>query len=145
MKHFLKSLLGLLVCISVLFSMLAINTYAAGTTIAFSKKSLTVGESVTVTVRFNAEEAIYGVSAVVNYDNNVLNYASGNAVGGAGSVRLVESPSGETAVSYALTFTAVASGNCTVSVMITVPMIKVLQELQQLLQLLMQHYLQMQI
>lgn len=116
MKKILKATAGLIICIIVLTSVMIVNTSAAGTIIAFSKKSLTVGEAVTVTVSLDAGEAMYATGCVINYDNNVLSYTSGNAVGGAGSVQIAEAPSGETKVSYSLTFTAIAAGSCTISV-----------------------------
>ena len=100
----------------IIASAMVFNTSAAGTIISFSKKSLTVGDTVTVTITLNAGEAMYAVGCIINYDNSVINYTSGNASGGAGSVSIAESPSGATKVSYSLTFTAIAAGSCTVSV-----------------------------
>ncbi len=116
MKKVFKIFLVLTVVIGILSSFLAINTFAAGTVISFNKKSLTVGDSLTVTVTVNPGEKMYGVSCLINYDDNVLEYKSGNAEGGAGSLRIVESPSGDTKVSYALTFSAKAAGTSAVSV-----------------------------
>lgn len=116
MKKILKTAVGLILSIITLTSVLIINTSAAGTIISFNKKSLTVGDTVTVTVTLDAGEAMYSAGCVINYDNNVINYTSGNAVGNAGSLKIVESPSGETKVSYSLTFTAVAAGSSVISV-----------------------------
>lgn len=116
MRNIFKRTAVIFLCIIILTSAFVFNASAAGTIISFSKKSLTVGDTVTVTVTLNPGEAMYSVGCVINYDNNVINYTSGNASGGAGSVSIIESPSGETKVSYSLTFTAMAAGSCTVSV-----------------------------
>lgn len=116
MKTVSKKIISLIISLIMIFSLFTFSASAANTIIRFSSNSLTVGETVTVTVTLNTGEAMYGVQCVVNYDNNIINYKSGNAVGGAGSVQIAEAPSGETKVSYTLTFTAVAAGSCTVSV-----------------------------
>lgn len=116
MKTVSKKIISLLISLIMIFSLFTFSASAASTVVAFSTKSLTVGETVTVTVTLNAGEAMYGVGCEVSYNNDVINYTSGNAVGGAGRVEIAESPSGETKVSYALTFTAVAAGSCTISV-----------------------------
>lgn len=116
MKNLTKVLVGFLLTVSVLVSGLCFSTSAAGSVISFSKSTLTVGDSLTVTVTIDAGEAMYGVSCIVNYNSDVLEYKSGNAVGGAGTLKIIESPSGETKVSYSLTFSAKAAGSCAVSV-----------------------------
>lgn len=116
MKNFFKKSLSVLLVIGILATLLTFSVSAAGTTIAFSNKNLKVDDTLTVTVSVNAGEAMYGVSLVVNYDSSVLKYQSGAGSGGAGTLQIVESPSGETKVSYTLTFTAIATGNCTITV-----------------------------
>ena len=116
MKKLIKGLISVLLISVLVFSLCSINVFAASTVISFNKKSVSVGDSVTVTVTFNAGEAMYGVEGVVNYDSNVLEYKSGNAQGSAGSLKIVEAPSGEKKVSYTLTFTAKKAGSCVVSV-----------------------------
>ncbi len=116
MKKIAKSLIAIIIAMGILASFTAINSFAAGTVISFNKKSITVGDSLTVTVTVNPGEKMYGVSCLINYDANVLEYKSGNAEGGAGSLRIVESPSGDTKVSYSLTFSAKAAGTSAVSV-----------------------------
>lgn len=116
MKRIVKSLLSVLLVLILVCSICSINVFAAGTVISFNKKSVSVGDSVVVTVTFNAGEAMYGLEGVVNYDSSVLEYKSGNAVGSAGSLKIVESPSGQTKQSYSLTFTAKKAGSCIVSV-----------------------------
>lgn len=116
MKKFIKPILCLLIVLSVIFSFFNFSTFAAGSIISFNKKNLTVGDSLTVSLTVNAGEAMYGVSCIVNYDSNVLEYKSGNASGGAGTLKIVESPSGDKKVTYTLTFTAKTAGSCAISV-----------------------------
>ena len=116
MKRVLKGIFSVLLIFCIVFSFTAINTLAAGTVISFSKKTLKVGESLTVRVTINPGEPMYAVGCIVNYDSNVLTYKTGNATAGAGTLNIVESPQGETKVSYSLTFSAKAAGSCTISV-----------------------------
>ena len=116
MKKILKAALSILLSVIILTSVLVLNTSAAGTIISFSKKTLTVGETLSVSVTIDAGAAMYGVMCSVNYDSNVLEYKSGGGAGGAGSVKIVESPSGESKVTYTLTFAAIKSGSSSVAV-----------------------------
>lgn len=116
MKKLFKMTLSLLTVIGVLASFLSLNVSAAGTIIAFSSNAVTVGEDVTVSITVNPEEAMYGVKFIVNYDSNVLEYKSGSGTGGAGTLQVVESPSGATKVTYSLVFTSKAAGTSTISV-----------------------------
>lgn len=115
MKRISKILLSAVVSLAVLCSVLCINVFAEGTYISFSKNSLSVGDTVTVTVTFSADEAIYGVQCAVNYDSSVLEYKSGAGSGGAGTVSIVESPQGDKKYSCSLTFSAKAAGSSAVS------------------------------
>lgn len=116
MKKLFKKSICLLLVIGIFASLLTFSVSAAGTTIAFSKKNLKIDDTLNVTVTVNAGEAMYGVSLILNYDSSVLKYQSGAGSGGAGTLQIVESPSGEKKVSYTLTFKAIATGNCTISV-----------------------------
>lgn len=116
MKRIFKTALCALLCICVIASILTFSVSAAGTVIAFSKSSLTVGETLTVTITISSDSELYGVSCIINYNDTVLKYASGNADGGAGSLKIVESPSGDKKVSYSLKFTALKAGSSTISV-----------------------------
>ena len=116
MKKLIKGLISVLLISVLVFSFCCINVSAAGTVISFNKKSVSVGDTVNVTVTFNAGEKMYGLEGVINYDSNILEYKSGNASGSAGSLKIVESPSGETKTSYTLTFTAKKAGSCAVAV-----------------------------
>lgn len=116
MKLFKKSIvliLTLLFC----FSVFSVCVSAANTTISFSSNTVTVGSSVTVTVTVNPGQTFNAVSYNVNYDENILQFSSSEqATGGAGVLKVVESFADKTSVSYSMVFTAIATGNCAVSV-----------------------------
>jgi len=115
MKKILKSSLSFLCILTLVISLFTFTTFAAGSSIGLSKSSVTVGNEVKATITFNPGEAMYAVQGIINYNSSVLEYKSGTASGGAGTLELVESPSGETSISYTLTFKAIAAGSCTIS------------------------------
>ncbi len=88
---------------------------AASTSIAFSTNSPKVGDNVTITVKLNAGEAIYSLEGTVTYDTSILEYVSGNGVKSGSSLKIVESLSGETSVSYNLVFKVLKAGSATIS------------------------------
>lgn len=116
MKNLCRKFIIFIIIFSVMVSVSTSSVSAEGITVSFIANKVIVGEKVTLTVTLDAGEAMYGIQCVINYDNNVINYTSGNAVGGSGTLQIVEAPSGETKVSYVLTFTAAKEGNCTVTV-----------------------------
>jgi len=116
MKRIFKTAFCSLLCIAIIISVLTFSVSAAGTVLAFSKSSLTVGESLTVTVTVNSDFEMYGLGYSINYDSSVLQYDSGNAEGGAGSLKVIESPTGEKRVSYSYKFTALKAGSSAISV-----------------------------
>ncbi len=117
MKRTIKSVLSILIVGIMVLSLCAINVSAASNTVIyFTKNSIEVAESVTVTVTYNADEAMYGLESVINYDTSILEYKSGAATDSAGVLKIVESPSGEKKMSYKLTFTAKKAGSCPISV-----------------------------
>lgn len=116
MKKSFRAIMSMLLICIMLLSVCSFNASAASTIISFSQKSITVGETVSVTVTFNAGEAMYGLEGIVNYDSDLLEYKSGVATSVGGMLKIVESPSGETKTSYKLTFQAKKAGSCVISV-----------------------------
>ncbi len=115
MKRFFKTAVCIMVIISVMTFSLAINASAASTIISLSSKQVKPGDNVTVTVKLNAGEPIYGLSCTVNYDTSVLKYVSGAHSASGSTLKIVDSPSGETSISYNLVFTALAEGSGNIS------------------------------
>lgn len=116
MKKIFKITLSLITALTIFASVLCLNVSAAGTTVAFSSETVTVGENVTVNITLNPEVEMYSYKFVVNYDSNILEYKSGNATGGAGTLMVVDSPSGETSISIPLVFNAKVAGTSAISV-----------------------------
>lgn len=116
MKVFKKSItfiLSLIFC----FSVFSVCVSASETSISFSSSTVTVGSSVTVSVTVNPGQTFNAVSYNINYDESILQFVSSEqATGGAGVLKVVESFADKTSVSYSMVFTAIATGNCAVSV-----------------------------
>ncbi len=116
MKKFVKSFGAIAISLILIFSCFMISASAAGTTsVAFSVNTPKVGDSVTVTVRLNAGEAIYSAEGVVNYNASVLQYVSGASSASGSTLRLVDSFAGEQSISYNLIFKTIAEGTSDIS------------------------------
>lgn len=94
---------------------------AAGLSVTASAGAVTVGQNVTVTLKYDGDgQAIGGAICNLTYDTNVFSYVSftGTDVqmnGGAGKMRIVYTPTtaqAPTAVTITLTFKADAPGSC---------------------------------
>lgn len=117
MKRIKRTLAAVLIVMILATSVLCLTVSAAGSTLGFSRKSVTVGGKVSVTVTLNAGTAMYATEATVNYDAALLQFDGGeSANGGGGSVAIIGMPAGATKQSYVLNFTALAAGSCKVSV-----------------------------
>ncbi len=108
----LKKLSILCLILTLLLSMFSFSVSAASKAVLyFSSNTVTVGDSVTVTVTINPDKPIYAVSCDINYNENLLTFVSSDqATGGAGILKIVESPSGNNSVSYSMVFKAIATG-----------------------------------
>ncbi len=116
MKKLFKISLCLVLMVMLCASLFSINTFAAAnTTIAFSVSNPKVGDAVTVTVKLNAGEPIYSIDGTVTYDSSVLKYVSGASSASGSTLKLIESPTGETSVSYKLQFTAIKEGTSNIA------------------------------
>lgn len=117
MKRLLKVFVTLSTVIMVCLSVLPLTVGAASTIISFSKNNVSVGDSVTVTIKVS-QPKLWGVNMTVNYDEEVLTSPSSNdAEGGAGVLNIVDQTlSGENSKSYKITFKAKKAGNCVISV-----------------------------
>ena len=118
MKRIFKSLIMLIVVLSMAVSLFSITAFASGTTsVAFSKDTLNVGDTLTVTVRFNASEKMYGVEAKIHYDTKVLQYVSAaNGPDSASGIVHIVAGASDTRASETITFKAIGTGSCTVRV-----------------------------
>ncbi len=116
MKKILSLILSITILLTLCFALLSFNVYAEeNATAVFNKSSVTVGDTVTLTLTVSAPE-MSGINVTGTY-NDVLTLVSG-AEGGAGNFQIVNSDSfnGENKKSFTVTFKAAKAGTCTVSI-----------------------------
>ena len=119
MKRMLKKLTVLFVAVAIMISIFTVNVFAAGTSsIAFSKNEMKIGDTLTVTVRFNATEGMYAAEGFLKYDPNLFEFVSGDNSNStvAGMVKIVLSSNGKTSLSENIQFKAKAAGKGTFTV-----------------------------
>ena len=118
MKKIFKRTTATVIALVLMLSVFSLTGLAAGSSsVAFSKKNLTVGETLTVTITINGGEAMYATSATVTYDAAVLQFVSGDfASGGSGAVTIIGAPGGAQKQSHNLTFKTIVAGSSAVSV-----------------------------
>lgn len=119
MKKLVKKILPLLLIISLMLSIFSISAYAAGSSISLSKGTLAIGETFTVTARFSASQAMYGLEGFVTYDPSVIQYVSGGAECNKitdGKVKIVKPLEGTTSYSTTLNFKSLTAGVSSISV-----------------------------
>lgn len=113
MKKILSKVICLCLICAILISAVCMTVSAAAAYIGgLSTKTLKVGEQVTVTVKYDANQPIYSINGSLSYNSAVLQYVSGGSSNDGGSVKIVEALSGEIDVSYSITFKAIAAGSC---------------------------------
>lgn len=109
----MKKLISIFVTIILIASFFTFNASAAGTILAFSQNTITIGDKVVVTVTINTDEEMYSLGYKLVYDAEKLNYDGGAA---AGTIKVVESPSGEKKYTKQFTFTSIAVGGAAIKV-----------------------------
>ncbi len=124
MKKTLKLLLCLTLVLGILISVFSFSSSAAQALLSFNKSGYVLGETVRVTVKYNATVPIYANEVDIVYNNAVLKVTSVNGGEyslGTNSVKIVDDDlSTATAVhtsgTYTVTFSTVAVGDANVSV-----------------------------
>lgn len=95
-----------------------VPVYGAGAnvTIAVSQSSLTIGDTVSVTISIASEGAIGAYSLPVSYNSAVLEYTGGSGSGGGGTVMIAGYGDGsQTRLSATLNFKAIGNGNSSIA------------------------------
>lgn len=103
----------MVLCFVFLITAFHICSYASSennTAVLLNTNNVNVGDNVTATVVLNSSESMYAIECRIAYDSSVLEYLGGAAYGSNGSLHLVESPDGQTSLSYTLAFKALKSG-----------------------------------
>ena len=117
MKKVLKITFSFVLIAILVASIFSFNTAAASATTHFSpsKTDFTVGEEITVTIKFDAGVAVYSIEGALNYDNTIVQYVSGGGANQGNSVKIAEALSGETKVDVSVKFKTIAEGKCNFS------------------------------
>lgn len=109
----MKKFLSVLIAFILIASVFVFPTSAAGTILAFSQNTITIGDKVVVTVTVDAGAPIYAISFKLSYDAEKLSYDGGTS---AGAIKVVESPSGDKKFVKQFTFTSTAIGGAVIKV-----------------------------
>lgn len=113
MKKLLSKALSVLIICVIMVSMFTFSVNAAAAYISLNPNTTTLnpGQTVSVTVTYNAGQPVYSVDGSLSYNSAVLQYVSGGSSNTGNAVKIVESPSGDTSVSYTITFKAISVGS----------------------------------
>ncbi len=119
MKSILKKSAAVVVILCLLLSVISINVFAAGSSIAFSKNTVTIGETLTVTARYSTSTGnpMYGIEGFLTYDPNVVQFVSGDGANllTDGKVKLVLLSEGKVNVTQTLKFKTKAAGKSAIA------------------------------
>lgn len=118
-KQMIRSLV--IACMmSVLVPAYMLVAYAANARISFSDPTVTVGEEVSVTMKFSSTsgDVLGNTDTMLSYDSTMLDYINEteNASGGAGSIRVWSGAEGKTEVSTVLRFKALQAGTTKIEI-----------------------------
>ncbi len=120
MKHIAKKLIPLFVIICILIGTLAINVSAAGSTIAFSKSKLSVGETLTVTARFSTSsgDPMYALECYLTYDYKMFDYVESSNANKItdGKIKIVLMSDGKVSLAQDIKLKAKKAGSSAISV-----------------------------
>ncbi len=122
MKTVVKKIIPFILSVCILLSVLTISVFAAGSSIAFSKSKLTVGETLTVTAHFStsSSDPMYGLEGYITYDPAVLEFVpvSGdnecNLITN-GKAKIVLQSAGKNNLTKVIKFKALKAGKSTIA------------------------------
>lgn len=107
-------------CVMVLALCIApLTAFAAGAKITFSDPSVTVGSSVTVTMKVAGTDKLESADIMLSYDSGALEFVSGtDAEGGAGAVRVHGNGGtpGSGTMTFSLQFNALTAGTTKINI-----------------------------
>ncbi len=118
---FKKSIISLVLCACTL-SIMFLQVSADGATISFDKQKCSVGQDITVYVRFNSSDVIYALESSVKYNQEVLQYSSTSVkstdlISAGGGMISFRTDPGEKKAEFSFTFKAIKSGACQIRVL----------------------------
>ena len=113
----MKRLLAAVLCASMMFAIIGIESFAAYGELRFNDPSTTVGATVEITPKLTADYSLDSVSATLTYDPTYLKFMSGeNATADNGTVTLTGTAGGNTEVSWSLQFQALQEGSTSITI-----------------------------
>ncbi|MBP3390139.1 MAG: cadherin-like beta sandwich domain-containing protein [Clostridia bacterium] len=119
MKLLVKRILPVVITLALVMSVLTISVAAAGSSVAFSKSQLKVGEALTVTARFStsSSDPMYGLEGYITYNPAIVEFVSGDNCNllTAGKVKIVMQSAGKTNLEQSISFKALAVGNSAIA------------------------------
>lgn len=119
MKHLFKKGIALLVALVVMLSVFTFSVSAAGSSVAFSKSNLKVGETLTVTARFStsSNDPMYGLEGYITYDPSVIEFVSGDNCNllTNGKVKVVLQSAGKTNLTETVKFKTLKAGKSSIA------------------------------
>ena len=120
MKHLFKKGIAFIVVAAVLLSVLTVSVFAAGSSVAFSKTKLNIGETLTVTARFSTStsDPMYGLEGFVTYDPSVLEYVDSGSncnLLTKGKIKVVMQSDGKTNLTQTIKFKTIKVGKSSIA------------------------------
>ncbi len=119
MKTVLKKIIPFIITLAIALSVLTVSVAAAGSSVAFSKSTLTVGDTLTVTARFStsSSDPMYGLEGFITYDPSVLEFVSGDNcnVLTKGKAKIVMQSAGKTNLTETIKFKSLKAGTSTIA------------------------------
>jgi len=117
MKAILKKSVVLVLSLIIVLSAFSFSAFAAGSTsISLSSKSVNVGSTLTITVKFTADEKMYSAEGYLQFDEKILEYVSSSTAGvelnGTNRVQMALTGGEVKTISATMTFKAKKLGQC---------------------------------
>lgn len=117
MKRFCKILSLFLVSLIIVTSIVCINVSAATrAVISFNKKDFSLNEELVATVTVNADENMQALQFTLNYNQDVIEFVSGDSSsGGAGLIKVVHPVGNSSKATLTFRFKAIKAGSASIS------------------------------
>lgn len=118
MKRTICMLLVLIFGFSMLCMPVYAQTYSDSATISISKKNVTVGSEVTVTIRHVSKYSMVMIQGSLNYNSSVLQFVSGdgsNTANSGSTVKIAKDSNPTNSISVSIRFKAIAAGSGSLS------------------------------
>ncbi len=97
-------------------SMIPLTAHADTTDTLTVNGSPSVGDTFTVTIRIDSDRNIGYLNSSLEYDENVIEFVDGDAIGGGGLITVYSVPDEDNSfINCVLTFSAVGEGDCNIS------------------------------